>query len=889
MADSGDPIPVRINEARAILGALNFGARSPWDDYILLGLASLPPDRPWNEAQAPRVSFDGILGFTAEVYQAELAPDSREALRERLSILVQHDLARLRRGGESSPDESSDSIYQIHPRVLKAIRKFGTSQWPEALAEYRRAKDSPPDAFMLYNEREPRIDEIVDELEKQGIKTYYWHNDLGVGKNWRAFEAAHLREAATVVVFLGNSGWGENHSRLAVEAQENRKAIIPVLLGDPPAGEIEKARGIFLDLAYLEIKTRSEAEIDRLVVAIRRGAASPVVQEFVPRSLEVDSIIRTLTDGNEEQRFEVLCKVQHFSPGQSAPLAQRLRAEIEGPFSAEREKDFATSARDPKKLSSIRSWMLSCLIWADAEEARCRACILNHLSPDYEPDRSVRFWALAGLYQRQVTYLDEVVKICSSDGSPEVAALARCVPAPTAALYQEFRSALGQTDFEGPWSVLRALRIRAIPELVADICSVIDETRGGTRLTYDAFYALAHPEIREAAAAILTRSPGIDGVVDRILREVAESNENAAWSFAKILASLEPSEVDPSLRLGSGDQKLKAAAEMVERILKEVRRKASERIHQSTYSSFVPDRAAYGAQSYNGPLDDSLKVGSYAGHLAQLIAAKDTLMPLSIGLFGPWGSGKSHFIDLLDQQLEAITKSPGTAFHRDIVPIRFNAWHYLDTSLWANLVCEIFDQLFAKLSDKGTAGKQIEKLKEKLTEQSALAAEAKSALELAEKARKQAEDQLNVLAKERREKEEKVGGLLDNLQNLLKNSTDIKDALGDVAGKLGLPEIKNSFADLEARALEARTLGGRFKAISVAVLGEACWWKNVLLVAVMLAVPLVPWLLSKLDVESLSAAIAQIVAAMAALATWLGSHVSAGSRSWANSRRPTMT
>ena len=98
---------------------------------------------------------------------------------------------------------------------------------------------------------------------------------------------------------------------------------------------------------------------------------------------------------------------------------------------------------------------------------------------------------------------------------------------------------------------------------------------------------------------------------------------------------------------------------------------------QRSYSAFIPDRAAYGRRATDAPLDDALGVGVHAGHLAQLIAAKETWMPLSIGLFGAWGSGKSHFIDLLDERLRELTKQSGAAFHKQIVQIRFNAWHYL--------------------------------------------------------------------------------------------------------------------------------------------------------------------------------------------------------------------
>jgi Glycosyl hydrolase family 66/KAP family P-loop domain len=47
-------------------------------------------------------------------------------------------------------------------------------------------------------------------------------------------------------------------------------------------------------------------------------------------------------------------------------------------------------------------------------------------------------------------------------------------------------------------------------------------------------------------------------------------------------------------------------------------------------------------------VDDYLQVQAYACRLADLIALEETRLPLAIGLFGNWGSGKSHFMSLMD-------------------------------------------------------------------------------------------------------------------------------------------------------------------------------------------------------------------------------------------------
>jgi hypothetical protein len=310
---------------------------------------------------------------------------------------------------------------------------------------------------------------------------------------------------------------------------------------------------------------------------------------------------------------------------------------------------------------------------------------------------------------------------------------------------------------------------------------------------------------------------------------------------------------------------------------------ATTAAYQRTYSAFIPDRAAYGHRATDAPLDDALGVGVHAGHLAQLIAAKETWMPLSIGLFGAWGAGKSHFIDLLDENLRTITRDPGKVFHKQIVQIRFNAWHYLDTNLWANLVCEIFDQLFVKLDERpDTTAAQVEKLKGELAKQSALAAEAKEALKTAEAVRVDAEEKLRTAMRERVAEEDKVGALLDDLKNLAIN-TEVRKQLRVAAEGLGLPKLQSSFAELEARAGELRSLGGREKALALAVFTGPGWWRRGLLLVVALAAPLgVAWLADHgtLSIQNLLSGmgrtIAQLVTTITALSAWISTQAKAG-------------
>ncbi|WP_174184014.1 P-loop NTPase fold protein [Nocardia barduliensis] len=91
--------------------------------------------------------------------------------------------------------------------------------------------------------------------------------------------------------------------------------------------------------------------------------------------------------------------------------------------------------------------------------------------------------------------------------------------------------------------------------------------------------------------------------------------------------------------------------------------------------------------------EDRLGFGPYVSMLATVMADRTTPLPLSIGLFGEWGSGKSYFMAMLRERVRVLAASGDDRYCAEIVQIGFNAWHYADTNLWASLGDEIFRQL----------------------------------------------------------------------------------------------------------------------------------------------------------------------------------------------------
>jgi hypothetical protein len=96
-----------------------------------------------------------------------------------------------------------------------------------------------------------------------------------------------------------------------------------------------------------------------------------------------------------------------------------------------------------------------------------------------------------------------------------------------------------------------------------------------------------------------------------------------------------------------------------------------------------------------------------AGALADLLLLEDLVPPVAVGVFGPWGSGKSTLIRLLQDEIarRTATKEKEAAAPK-IVQINFDAWSHADAeNLWASLTAELFDQLADAIDGRKADGK----------------------------------------------------------------------------------------------------------------------------------------------------------------------------------------
>jgi F0F1-type ATP synthase membrane subunit b/b' len=131
----------------------------------------------------------------------------------------------------------------------------------------------------------------------------------------------------------------------------------------------------------------------------------------------------------------------------------------------------------------------------------------------------------------------------------------------------------------------------------------------------------------------------------------------------------------------------------------------------SPVSAAAPRRATQAGIKSDDPSGaDLLDIKNEVEALCTVLASKDVKPPISLGLFGEWGSGKSFFMKKMEDRfrlLAEIGRKGDSAYCGNIVQLWFNAWHYMDTNLWASLANEIFDKLAQELArqDALTAGR----------------------------------------------------------------------------------------------------------------------------------------------------------------------------------------
>jgi exonuclease VII large subunit len=196
---------------------------------------------------------------------------------------------------------------------------------------------------------------------------------------------------------------------------------------------------------------------------------------------------------------------------------------------------------------------------------------------------------------------------------------------------------------------------------------------------------------------------------------------------------------------------------------------------------------------------------------ARLIAACSITPPLSIGLFGDWGSGKTFFMNQIRQGVEELSKRAQESgqrqseypYYKRIAQIEFNAWHYVEGNLWASLVEHIFANL--RVSGQETVSEELRShLIERLGLEKRLLQQANNQVDQAQAEVRQAHQNLDDARQELENKRKQLAEAFQkrDLQDFV--FPELDQDVKNLTKSLGLDVLYQSLGDMGSAVQEAR-------------------------------------------------------------------------------------
>jgi len=274
--------------------------------------------------------------------------------------------------------------------------------------------------------------------------------------------------------------------------------------------------------------------------------------------------------------------------------------------------------------------------------------------------------------------------------------------------------------------------------------------------------------------------------------------------------------------------------------------------------------------------NDPLAIRPDVESFAALLASKSLEPPLSIGLFGPWGSGKTTFLKRLRRTIEqratkaraARDKSEATPYVSNVVHVEFNAWHFAEDALISSLLDTIVRELRAYIkNDYPLIGKALEALKSETVVKS------RGKLEKAKAAEASARDAVKNAAHELAEQQAKARQEVANFQSALKAVwAATRNALmtSPVVQESGLLEkLSGTVKDVDDLRAQLNVLRNR----PARLLTDLGWGRTVLFGVLVLAVPpAIVWLVQRIvNLDPVGQSFTLVSGLLSTIALWLRS------------------
>ncbi|MEZ5002713.1 MAG: P-loop NTPase fold protein [Chitinophagales bacterium] len=212
----------------------------------------------------------------------------------------------------------------------------------------------------------------------------------------------------------------------------------------------------------------------------------------------------------------------------------------------------------------------------------------------------------------------------------------------------------------------------------------------------------------------------------------------------------------------------------------------------TTQTTYIPRYQSDGATGV-----DQLDILHEVDAFMQLVLSKKLEPPLSIGLLGNWGSGKSFFMNKLHQRIDLKSStllkegSEQNDYCTNITQIQFNAWYYVDANLWASLVDKIFQSLGESVGLLSEEQKKEAKLYKQLASTEKLKERAEQSIEEIENKKTDLQNKLDLLEEDKKLKEETLETVkAKDVFNELMTDDKVKSFVSEAREKLDFGDSK---------------------------------------------------------------------------------------------------
>ena len=129
----------QVDDARIVLETLGFDPErsNERSALVLLALLHLKPSQSWAEAESPILRVRSVMDWIRDHYDVEYAPNTRETIRRfTLHQFAAVALVQANPDKPTRPVNSPNTCYQVHPRALDVIRRYGGDEFGSAAECY---------------------------------------------------------------------------------------------------------------------------------------------------------------------------------------------------------------------------------------------------------------------------------------------------------------------------------------------------------------------------------------------------------------------------------------------------------------------------------------------------------------------------------------------------------------------------------------------------------------------------------------------------------------------------------------------------------------------------------------------------------------------------------